>query len=89
MLCLCSKRVRTQSELNVSGQRQGEVNSGYLPDGQSKDINTAAYDALYGQYQPVNQQSLNSRLLTGIAPSDLTDSGFSQVNGSNINEVWL
>ncbi|XP_073335777.1 immunoglobulin superfamily member 5 [Pagrus major] len=51
------RRVRTQSEISGAGQRQGQVNTGYVLEGQ-----------------------------TSVAPSDITDSGFSQMpdvlNGS-------
>ncbi|XP_018547925.1 immunoglobulin superfamily member 5 [Lates calcarifer] len=50
------RRVRTQSQsgVNAGGQRQGHVNAGYIPEGQ-----------------------------TSVAPSELTDSGFCQRNGSS------
>ncbi|KAM9348944.1 immunoglobulin superfamily member 5 [Symphorus nematophorus] len=56
-----SRRVRTQSEtsaVHAPGKRQGQMNAGYVPDGQ-----------------------------TSVAPSEITDSGFSQANGSHIFEM--
>lgn len=53
-----SRRVRTQSEISGAGQREGQVNTGYVPEGQ-----------------------------TSVAPSEITDSGFSQANGSNVLEM--
>ncbi|XP_045896787.1 immunoglobulin superfamily member 5 [Micropterus dolomieu] len=56
-----SRRVRTQSQIsgvNAAGQRQGQVNTGYVPEGQ-----------------------------TSVAPSELTDSGFGQANGSSVFEM--
>ncbi|XP_056252542.1 immunoglobulin superfamily member 5 [Seriola aureovittata] len=55
-----SKRVRTQSQsvASAAGQKQGQVNAGYVADGR-----------------------------TSVTPSDLTDSGFGQVNGSNSYEM--
>ncbi|XP_038565583.1 immunoglobulin superfamily member 5 [Micropterus salmoides] len=56
-----SRRARTQSQIsgvNAAGQRQGQVNTGYVPEGQ-----------------------------TSVAPSELTDSGFGQANGSSVFEM--
>ncbi|XP_036976665.1 immunoglobulin superfamily member 5 isoform X2 [Acanthopagrus latus] len=53
-----SRRVRTQSEISRAGQREGQVNTGYVPEGQ-----------------------------TSVAPSEITDSGFSQANGSSVLEM--
>ncbi|XP_040907764.1 immunoglobulin superfamily member 5 [Toxotes jaculatrix] len=55
------RRVRTQSQLSgvsAAGQRKGQVNAGYVPEGQ-----------------------------TSVAPSELTDSGICQENGSNISQT--
>ncbi|KAM6983710.1 immunoglobulin superfamily member 5 isoform 2-T2 [Tautogolabrus adspersus] len=55
------RRVRTQSQLSaVTAAGRGQVNAGYVKDGQ-----------------------------TSVAPSELTDSGFSQANGSSFFEVKL
>lgn len=32
---VCSRRVRTQSEISGAGQREGQVNTGYVPEGQT------------------------------------------------------
>ncbi|XP_068577438.1 immunoglobulin superfamily member 5 isoform X2 [Cebidichthys violaceus] len=55
------RRVRTHSQIsgvNAAGQRQGQENAGYVPEGQ-----------------------------TSVAPSELTDSSFSQLNGSKVYKV--
>ncbi|XP_031713222.1 immunoglobulin superfamily member 5 isoform X2 [Anarrhichthys ocellatus] len=55
------RRVRTHSQIsgaNAAGQRQGQENAGYVPEGQ-----------------------------TSVAPSELTDSGFSQSNGFKVYKV--
>lgn len=49
VLLVCSRRVRTQSELsgvNAAGEKQGQVNEGYVEEGQTGKADGSAHTSL-------------------------------------------